>query len=152
MTRNTDDGNTAVAWLILISAGLIIIGGAFWALPRYGVYSQQMAGEAKLREAESSRQIAVLEAKARMESASLNAQSEVARAKGVAEANQIIGESLKNNSEYLQYLYITGLAEQQGNEGDRTVIYVPTERGLPLPVLESGRLTNPSSATAGTEK
>lgn len=66
--------------------------------------------------------------------------AEVERAKGVAEANRIIGSSLKDNTEYLQYLYITNLQEQPNNENDRTVIYVPTEKGMPLPALESYRL------------
>ena len=123
-------GLTVIALIILM----------LWAIPQYNVYSQQLAGEAKLREAESSRQIRVLEAKARMESAQLEAQAEVERAKGVAQANQIIGSSLKNNPEYIQYLYITSLQEKEGNTGDRTVIYVPTQNGLPvLPVSEAGR-------------
>ena len=126
-----------------IAIGLTVIAliiFMLWAIPQYNVYSQQLAGEAKLREAESSRQIRVLEAKARMESAQLEAQAEVERAKGVAQANQIIGSSLKNNPEYIQYLYITSLQEKEGNSGDRTVIYVPTQNGLPvLPISEAGR-------------
>ena len=76
------------------------------------------------------------EAKAKMESASLLAEAEVARAKGVAQANQIIGESLKNNDAYLRYLWITEVA---GKDVDKTVVYIPTEANLPL--LEAGRTT-----------
>lgn len=126
----------------IVVVGLSLISLGAWLLPQYGVYSQQLAGEAKLREAESSRKIAVLEAKAKLESASLQAQAEVERARGVAEANKIVGDSLNGRTEYLQYLYITGLQEQPG-EGDHTVIYVPTERGIPLPVLEAERLVPP---------
>ena len=62
-------------------------------------------------------------------------EAEVARAKGVAEANKIIGESLHNNEAYLRYLWINGLSEH-GNAP--TVVYVPTEAGLPI--LEAGRM------------
>lgn len=58
--------------------------------------------------------------------------SEVNRAMGVAKANAIIGDSLKNNESYLRWLYIEGLKEKVGSE----VIYVPTEAGLPI--LEAG--------------
>lgn len=91
-------------------------------------------GEAELLESESSKKIAIESAKATLESAKLLAQAEVERAKGVAEANRIIGDSLKSNESYLRYLYLVNLekAEQNG-----TVIYVPTEAGLPI--LEAGK-------------
>lgn len=115
----------------LIIAGVILAFGLFgfgcWAVPQWNVYSQNMAGKAKLVEAESSRQIAVLEAKAKQESAKMLAAAEVERAKGVAEANQIIGESLKGNESYLRYLWIQGL-----QDGSSEVIYIPTEANMPL--------------------
>ena len=69
-----------------------------------------------------------------MESAELLAQAEIARAKGVAAANTIIGESLKNNEAYLHYLWIVDVASAGT---DKTVVYVPTEANLPL--LEASR-------------
>jgi len=50
-----------------------------------------------------------------------------------AEANRIIGDSLKDNPRYLQYLYIVCL--QEGSEKGNRTIYVPTEGGLPVPTL-----------------
>lgn len=91
-------------------------------------------GEAELLEAESSKKIAVETARAQLESAKLLAQAEVERAKGVAEANKIIGDSLKANEAYLRYLYLTNLEKA---EAKGTVIYVPTEAGLPI--LEAGK-------------
>jgi len=85
-----------------------------------------------LAHAQASKEVAVAEAKAKMESASLLADAEIARARGVAEANKIIGASLKDNEAYLRYLWITGL-----ESNNPTVIYVPTEAGLPI--LEAGR-------------
>lgn len=92
-------------------------------------------GEADLLEAESSKKIAIEAAKAKFESSKMLAQAEVERAKGVAEANKIIGDSLKNNEGYLRYLYISNLEKAEG--GGSQVIYIPTEAGLPI--LESGK-------------
>ena len=68
------------------------------------------------------------------ESAKMLGEAEVERARGVAEANKIIGESLHNNEAYLRYLWINGLKD---NGHAPQVIYVPTEAGLPI--LEAGR-------------
>ena len=85
--------------------------------------------------AESNRRIAIAEAEAKKEPAKQLAEAEVIRAEGVAKANTIIGDSLKNNEAYLRYLYITGLNETS-DKGNK-IIYVPTEAGLPI--LEAGR-------------
>ena len=118
---------------VLLVLGAALIGGAIWAFPQIGVYNRTMSGKAALAEAQSTRQVRVLEAKAKQESASMEAQAEIERAKGVAEANKIIGDSLKDNPRYLQYLYITGL--QEGSEKGNKTIYVPTEGGMPVPTL-----------------
>lgn len=107
-----------------------IMGGC----PRYNVWEQGLAGQAALRRAEQDRQIAVQEAHAKMESAQLLAQAEVERAKGVAAANKIIGDSLKQNEDYLRYLWITDVA---GGDKSKTVVYIPTEANLPI--LEAGK-------------
>lgn len=132
--RDNDAAVAAIAWIILIVLGLGVIGGflAFW--PNYKVWSREKSGQAALAEANWSKKIAVEEARAKLESEKLNAQSEVERAKGVAESNKIIGGSLRNNSEYLRYLWITHVEGGQNKQ----VIYVPTEAGLPI--LESQRL------------
>ena len=105
-----------------------------WGCPRYNVYEQSLKGEAELARATQNRQIIMQEAQAKKEAATLLGEAEVARAKGVAEANKIIGESLHNNEAYLRYLWINGLSEH-GNAP--TIVYVPTEAGLPI--LEAGR-------------
>lgn len=111
---------------------MAMVCGLAYGCPKYNVYSQRMEGQAVLAHAQSSREVAVAEAKAKMESASLLAQAEVIRAEGVAKANKIIGESLKGNEAYLRYLWVNNL-ETAGKE----VIYVPTEAGLPI--LEAGK-------------
>ena len=102
--------------------------------PIYNVWNQELRGKAELARAESSRQIAVIEAQAKKDSAKMLADAEIERAKGVAEANKIIGQSLKGNDEYLRYLWIDNLQSKENS-----IIYVPTEAGLPI--LEAGRFS-----------
>lgn len=103
-----------------------------FAMPQYYVWQQNKAGEAELARAEQNRQIAIQEARAKEESSKSLANAEVIRAEGVAKANKIIGDSLKNNEAYIHYLWVEALKESQ-NE----VIYIPTEAGIPI--TESAR-------------
>lgn len=124
------EGIVAFIGLTLLT---LIVSLGMWGCPRYNVWEQGLAGEAELSRANFNRQIAVQEAHAKMESSKLLADSEVIRAEGVAKANTIIGESLKDNESYLRYLWINNLEHAQN-----TTIYVPTEAGLPI--LEAERL------------
>jgi regulator of protease activity HflC (stomatin/prohibitin superfamily) len=124
--------------IALIAVGVVVVGGLiFIGGPQYNVWQQSLAGKAELNKAEYTRQVAVLEAQAKKDSAQQLADAEIIRATGVAKANQIIGDSLKDNREYLQYLYITGL-EEGSNKGNVT-IYVPTEGGMPVPTLQMNK-------------
>ena len=127
-----DPAVASIAVGVVVIGGLIFIGG-----PQYNVWQQSLAGKAELQKAEYTRQVAVLEAQAKKDSAQQLADAEIIRATGVAKANQIIGDSLKDNREYLQYLYITGL-EEGSNKGNVT-IYVPTEGGMPVPTLQMNK-------------
>jgi regulator of protease activity HflC (stomatin/prohibitin superfamily) len=134
---NDKDDSPAV-WPILRDIGLAtiaVVAAGMYGCPLYNVYQQSLSGKAALGRAMQDRQIAVQEAQAKMEAASLLAQAEIARAKGVAGANAIIAESLKGNESYLRYLWITEVAAV-GKEG-KTVVYVPTEANLPI--LEAAR-------------
>lgn len=117
-------------WLALAP---ILLASSCGIYPPYYAWQQEWEGKAELAKADYSKQVAVQEAKAKEESAHYLAKAEVARAEGVAQANKIIGESLKNNEAYLRWLYIEGLKERTGIE----TIYVPTEAGLPI--LEAGK-------------
>lgn len=121
-------------------AGLVLLG--MWGLPKYGVYKQGLAGEAELANADYSRQVAVREAQAKKDSAVLLAQAEVERARGVAQANKIIGDSLKDNEAYLRYLFVNNLADTKDQ-----VIYIPTEANLPI--LEATRSERASGVSNG---
>lgn len=112
---------------------LFIVIGSMIGCPMYKVYQQGKAGEAKLREAESSRQIVIKEAMAKKQSASMLAEADTIRAHGVARSNEIIGQSLKNNESYLHWLWIDNI-----EKNPQAVIYIPTEANLPI--FEAGRL------------
>ncbi len=115
---------------------LVIVGGGLGSCAAYNsvrVWNAETAGEAELAQATQNRKIKVLEAQARMDSAALEANAEIARAKGLAEANRIVANSLGGPEGYLRYLYIQNLEQSKGQ-----IIYVPTEGGLPI--LEAGRL------------
>ena len=110
-------------------------------MPKYRIYKQDLQGQANLRQQEWEKKIiieqasaenqsATLKAEARVKQAGAEAEAEIVRSKGVAEANRIIANSLQGNESYLRYLWIDKL-------GDKSVIYVPTEAGLPL--LEAGK-------------
>lgn len=117
---------TVVVWAIMI-----VIFGGMYGCPRYNVWQQEMSGKAEFAKAEQNRLIKIEEAKANLEAEKLNAQAEVERAKGAAEAIKIENGSI--TPAYIQYLWV----RQQNNLNDKTVIYIPTETNLP--VLEACR-------------
>ncbi len=133
--NTTSPKETAIASAVWIGTGIFalstIIGGCAYIKPKWGVWAAEMEGAAELAQAEQNRKITVLEAQAKLESAKALAAAEVERARGVAEANTIIGESLKGNEAYLRWQWIQNL-----ESGGNSVIYVPTEAGLPI--LEAG--------------
>ena len=117
-----------------IGIGLIVVIMLFGMLinPLLKPWWASQSGKAELAQAEQNRQIAILEATAKRDSAVQLAQAEIERAKGVAESNKIISSSI--NEQYLKYLWIT---EISADEHDKTVVYVPTEANIPI--LEAGR-------------
>lgn len=122
---------------LMLAIAVIVILGTISAVfmfggPIYDVWAKGLKGKAELKQAEWNRRITIQEAEAKMESSKFLAQAEIERAKGVAKANKIIGESLQGNEAYLRYLWIHGLQESTSD-----VIYVPTEANLP--VLEANR-------------
>lgn len=120
-----------MAVMVILGVGTLV-GACGYTYPKYRVYSATMAGEAEYAQAEQNRRISILEAEAKLEAAKSLAAAEIERARGVAEANKIIGDSLKGNESYLRYLWIENL-----DKGGNSVIYVPTEAGLPI--LEAGK-------------
>lgn len=125
-----------------VSGGTILILGlivlCMWGCPRYSVYSARKEGEAALAHAQYSKEVAVAESKAKMEASRYEAEADTTRAHGIARSNQIIGGSLKENKEYLQWLWIDNLNKNQ-------VIYVPTEANMPI--MEASRFMKGQTTT-----
>jgi len=126
--------STIIAVIVFIVGWIVI---SMMVMPSYRIYKQDKQGQANLRQQEWEKKILIEQANAENESATLQAeatikqetakaQSEVIRARGVAEANSIIADSLRGNESYLRYLWIDKLA------GNANTIYVPTEAGLPI--------------------
>lgn len=118
-------GITLVITVLTIAASMLVI-------PPYRVWSEGMKGKAEFMRAEQNRKIKIEEAKANLDAEKLNAQAEVERAKGAAEAIKIENGSLTPT--YIQYLWV----RQQNANANNRIIYIPTEAGLP--VLEAGRV------------
>lgn len=123
-----------IVFVVLVIIAWVITNMA--VMPQYRIYKQNKQGEANLRQQEWEKKILIEQAKAENESATLKAEArikqaqadgeaEVIRAKGAAEAQNIISSTLNEN--YLRYLWIQGL-----HDGNGEVMYVPTEGGLPL--------------------
>lgn len=113
--------------IFILLGGLVVL--SMWGCPLYNVYKQRKEGEAMLAHAQSSREVAVAEAKAKMESATLLAQADTIRAHGIARSNQIIGASLTDA--YLHWFWIDNI------DKSNNVIYVPTEANMPI--MEANR-------------
>lgn len=129
----------SLAFGSILGIGILIIGsigGCSYIYPKYNIYAQRMAGEAELANASYSKKVAVQSAQAKLDSSKLLAQADVERAKGVAQANKIISDGLGGPEGYLRWKYIEML-EDTSDSPSKTVIYVPTEAGLPI--LEAGR-------------
>lgn len=140
----TTTGGISLAFLVIsFILGLMVLG--MWGCPKYRVYQQRLEGEAALAHATSSKEVAVAEAKAKMESATYNAQADTIRAHGIARSNQIIGNSLKNNQEYLQWLWIDELKTTQNQ-----IIYIPAGQ-MGMPIMEATRLMRKISEEHVTE-
>jgi len=122
------DTEKTVWGFIIFGSGLILLGLLallVWGFPQYRIYTQTMKGKADLMEAEWSKKVQIEDAIGRLEAEKLNAQSEVERAKGMAEAIRI--ENGQLTDKYIQYLWVRNV-EGDGN----TTIYIPTEANLPI--------------------
>lgn len=106
--------------LIVIAASIMFVG------PKYKVWRMEMKGRAEFAEAEQNRRIKIEEAKANLEAEKLNAQSEIERAKGAAEAIKI--ENGQLTTTYIQYLWV----RQQANNQIQKIVYIPTEASMPI--------------------
>lgn len=124
--------NDLIIILLIIILALSVITGIWFLYKELSIWSASINGQAEFKQADWNRQISVREAQAKKDSSTLLAEAEIERAKGVALANKIIGDSLKNNETYLRYLWIDSLDKTKNQ-----IVYVPTEANLPI--LEANR-------------
>ena len=127
-TSNGYDGKTtyyATGWIAIVLVICCLVAALLVGCPSYNVWQQEMAGKAEFAKAEQNRRIRIEEAKANLEAEKLNAQAEIERAKGAAEAIRIENGSITPT--YIQYLWV-----RQQNNVPSTVIYIPTEANLPI--------------------
>lgn len=130
---------TFIQVLVSICVVIAIIVGLMFGIPKYNVWQQEMEGKAEMARAEQNRMILVEEAKAKLEAEKLNAQAEIERAKGMAEAMEI--ENGKLTSTYNQYLFIRTLEKISDKGSLPQIIYTPTE-GM-VPVMNMNQNQNP---------
>lgn len=116
---------------IIVGFIALVVIALMCVIPPYKVWSATKKGEAEYMRAEQNRRIKVEEAKANLEAEKLNAQAEIERAKGAAEAIKIENGSITTT--YIQYLWV----RQQNANSNNKIIYIPTEAGLPI--LEAGQ-------------
>lgn len=96
--------------------------GIAFGYPNYLVWQQGKQGEAALAKATQDRQIKVQEAEAELEAA-----------KKQAEANRILGESIRAYPESLEQKWVEAVRDTKNQ-----VIYLPTEASVPI--TEAGRM------------
>jgi hypothetical protein len=125
--------------------GFIVVLILVWFIavaPIYNVWEKGQEGKAELSQADYNRQVQVVNAQANLQAQKYNAEAEVARAGGVAQANLIIKDTITD--QYIRYLWVQTLDKGV----DHQIIYVPTEVGLPI--TEAGRV--PSVPTPTPQK
>ncbi len=111
-----------VVWPIII---VLVLVGMFAGWPTYNVWRAEMSGRAEMAQAEQNRKILVEEAQANLDAQKLNAEAEVERAKGMAEAIEI--ENGKLSDQYIHYLWVRNIDKMDGEK-----IYIPTEANMPI--------------------
>jgi len=100
---------------------LMLTAAGMAGCPAYNVYSSRMEGEAILAKSQASRQALVSQAQAEKDAATLR-----------ADAIGIVGKAAKDFPEYREQEFIGSFAEALHNGTISQIIYVPTERNIPI--------------------
>ena len=126
--------------LILACIAGLVISILFWVLvgyPHWRVWSSHQRGLADLQQAKNEQQIQIAQAQSRLDAAELNKKAAIIEAEAVSEQIKAIGGELTEHDLYLKWQWIK-MMEDRPDEGDHSVIYVPTEANIPI--LEASRL------------
>lgn len=110
-----------IALAAIVLGILSVIALPFYVWPQYRVWQQELSGKAELARAAQNRQIKVEAARAEKEAA-----------KETAEAIRIVGEAAAEYPEFREQEFIRAFAEAMENGGIHKVIFVPTERNIPI--------------------
>jgi regulator of protease activity HflC (stomatin/prohibitin superfamily) len=115
--------------------------------------AEQQAQQAKLtveqkkQEAEQARQVAQGQADAAVIAAQGAAEAQIIQAEAQAQANELIGQSLQQNPEILQYQYILKLAPGVQTifipSGNQFILPLPSSSPVPTPVTPTEPATTP---------
>ena len=131
----------------LLGAGILAVGIiallaiVFIGYPIYNVWASEKDGQANYMKATQDRNIRILEATANQEAALHNYNTTIINARAHADSIAIIGKELKENPDYLTYMWI----QDTGDAGDMTYIYVPSGN-FGMPIQEAARTIRPSVA------
>ncbi|MEK5768491.1 hypothetical protein, partial [Acinetobacter schindleri] len=98
-----------------------------FAWPQYKVWQQGMSGQARLAEAQQSKQIAIETAKSELESAKLR-----------AEAIKVMGKAAQEYPEYRQQEFIGAFGEALRQGNIIHIVYLPPDSNIP--VFDAGKL------------
>lgn len=126
---------TGIVVVVIFFIGIVFAWKA--VTPKLNLYKANTENQKVISQQEAQSDAAVYAAKSTVIQSKAMAEAEIERAKGAAEAQRIIANTL--TEPYLRYLYIQGLGQ-----GQHEVIYLPTEAGLPI--LEAGRFHNETPA------
>ncbi len=124
--------NWILVWSLVALVILILVAIWMWIWPTYNVWASAMKGKADLEQAHYEQEIAVAQAKSRLNAAEMNKKAAIVEAEAVSEQIRKIGENLSKHDLYLKWQWIKMMEERDGE-----TIYVPTEAGLPI--LEATR-------------
>lgn len=122
ITSGGKEEGSLVGGIIVFIICLGLSAAVIFGYPNYMVWEQGKQGEAALAKATQDRQIKVQEAEAEQEAASKQ-----------AEANRILGESVREYPEAMEQKWVEAIANTSNQ-----VIYLPTEASVPI--TESGRM------------
>jgi len=92
------------------------------------LFKAEYSKKAKVEEAKADFESAKLEAETKLIQAEASAKTKLIEAEAKAKSIQVVGETLKQNPDYLKFQMIEGMFK---HKSDKT-IYVPTEANLPI--------------------
>lgn len=114
-----------------VTAVCLFLWALFFGLPMWNVWRSGLSGEAKMKSAEQTRKILVIQAEAERDAARLR-----------AEAIAIVGKAATDFPAYRQQEFLGAFAEALKEGHISQIMYIPTEAGIPITEAGHGRIIN----------